>query len=115
MRIRSQVLQSVFDAYFRDDPERLASLESEFLNAEIAQSLYDLRHELGLSHEELAQRLGVDSEVISDIEEADFEGDAMEIMAKIWSVFGKPAEEPASSNPGNGNNQDGCGMKCTNT
>lgn len=91
-KIRSEALRSLYDRYIRDDPEREASLEQEILNAEIAQKLYDLRTELDLTHEEIAERAGVDAETISDLEEADYDGDALEILKTVAAALGKRVE-----------------------
>jgi ribosome-binding protein aMBF1 (putative translation factor) len=91
-KIRSEALRDLYDRYIRDDPEREASLEQEMLNAEIAQKLYDLRTELGLAEEELAFRSGIDVHVISDLEEADYEGDALEVLKTIAAALGRRVE-----------------------
>jgi DNA-binding XRE family transcriptional regulator len=91
-KIRSEALRSLYDRYIRDDPDREASLEQEILNAEIAQNLYDLRTELGLTHEEIADRAGVDAQTISDLEEADYDGDALEALKTIAAALGKRVE-----------------------
>lgn len=91
-KIRSEALRSLYDRYIRDDPDREASLEQEMLNAEIAQNLYDLRKELGLTHEEIATRAGVDAQTISDLEDADYDGDALEILKTIAAALGRRVE-----------------------
>ena len=48
-------------------------MEREFPNAEVARNLYELRRELGLTQEALAQQAGIDVLVIVDHEETDFE------------------------------------------
>ena len=105
--IRSQALRSLYDEHFRDNPERLASLQEEMLKAEIAQCLYDLRMGLNLSQQELAERVGIDATVISDIEETDFAGDSMEMLNKICTFLGTSVkvgskEEFAMLEPGRG-------------
>jgi DNA-binding XRE family transcriptional regulator len=90
--IRSEALRSLYDQCYRNDPERQVSLEREFLNAEVARNLYELRRELGLTQEALAQQAGIDVLVIADLEESDFEGNSLEILEKICSTFGKRVE-----------------------
>jgi len=91
-KIRSKALRSLYDRYIKDDPERVASVEREMLNAEIAQNLYDLRQEARLTQRELAEKAGVDVVAISDLEEADYEGDSLEMLRKIAAALGKKVE-----------------------
>ena len=91
-KIRSKALRSLYDRYIKDDPERVASVEREMLNAEIAQNLYDLRQEARLTQRELAEKAGVDVVAISDLEEADYQGDSLEMLRKIAAALGKKVE-----------------------
>jgi DNA-binding XRE family transcriptional regulator len=91
-KIRSKALRSLYDRYIKDDPERVASVEREMLNAEIAQNLYDLRQEARLTQVELAEKAGVDVVAISDLEEADYQGDSLEMLRKIAAALGKKVE-----------------------
>jgi DNA-binding XRE family transcriptional regulator len=91
-KIRSKALRSLYDRYIKDDPERVASVEREMLNAEIAQNLYDLRQEERLTQRELAEKAGVDVVTISDLEEADYQGDSLEMLRKIAASLGKKVE-----------------------
>jgi ribosome-binding protein aMBF1 (putative translation factor) len=91
-KIKSKALRSLYDAYIRDDPERVASLQKEMLSAEVAQNLYDLRQEAGLTEEELAERTGVETAVIADLEAGDYDGDSLEALKIIAAALGKKVE-----------------------
>lgn len=87
--IKSTALRSLYDRHFKDNPERVESLREEMLKAEVARNLYNLRKELGLSQEQLAERTGIDVSVICDLEEADYEGDALEALRNLVKALGK--------------------------
>lgn len=88
-KIKSGALRYLYEKYIKDDPERMASVEKEMLNAEVAQRLYDFRAELGLTVEELAARANVAPSTVNDLEECDYDGDSLEMFAKIAAAFGK--------------------------
>lgn len=92
LEIKSKALRSFYNRNIRNDPERVASVEQEMLNAEVAQSLYDLRQETRLTQEAFAERVGVDPLVISDLEEADYEGNSLEMLKRIVAALGKKVE-----------------------
>ncbi|MBC8229024.1 XRE family transcriptional regulator [bacterium] len=78
--------------YYEGNPERLASLEEERANAEIARQIYDLRTEAGLTHRELAKLVGTSPSVIDQLEEADYEGNALAMMRRIAGALNKRVE-----------------------
>lgn len=106
-KMKSGALKYLYEEYIKDDPERIASVEKEMVNAEVAQRLYDFRTELGLTVEEFAARANVAASTISDLEECDYDGDSLEMFAKIAAGFGKivslewkvPESSNASENP----------------
>ena len=87
--IKSEALGYLYERYYKDHPDRLASLEKEMVNVEVAERLYDLRTQLGLSQEDFATRVGIDASVIEDLEEADFDGDALVMLTRIAGAIGK--------------------------
>lgn len=87
--IKSDALRYLYDRYIKDDPEAIAAIEEEMLNVEVAQKVYDLRTQAGLSRAELAEHAGVDPSVIEDLEESDYDGDAVRMLARIAAAFGK--------------------------
>lgn len=85
-------LKILYDRFIGDDPERIASLERAAADAGIAQSLFDLRTEAGLSQLELAARVGTTASVIGQIEAADYDGHAMAMLRRIAAALGRRVE-----------------------
>lgn len=75
--------------YVKDDPERKASVEAERVNAEVAQMIYDLRTEAGLTQTELADLVGTTQSVISRLEDADYEGHSLTMLNRIARVLNR--------------------------
>ena len=77
------------DRYIKNDPDRKASLEVERVNAEVAQTIYDLRQEKGLSQQELAALIGTTQSVISRLEDADYEGHSLTMLSRIAKALNR--------------------------
>jgi DNA-binding XRE family transcriptional regulator len=88
-KIKSGALRYSYEKYVKDDPERMASVEREMVNAEVAQRLYDFRIEMGLTVEEFAARTDVEPSTVHDLEECDYDGNSLEMFANIAAAFGK--------------------------
>ena len=58
----------------------LAEAESEM---DIAEQIYNLRTEAGLSQNELAERIGTSASVICCLEDADYEGHSLSMLRRI--------------------------------
>lgn len=69
--------------YIGDDAERRASLQEERVNAEVAQTVYELRKEAGLTQKDLADLVGTTQSVISRLEDADYEGHSLSMLNRI--------------------------------
>lgn len=69
--------------YIGESQERKVSLETERVNAEVAQTIYDLRKEAGLTQKELAEIIGTTQSVISRLEDADYEGHSLSMLSRI--------------------------------
>lgn len=80
---KSAALRYTHDRYFKGRPERLRALEEEELNATIAQAIYDLRTEAGLSQRALAKLVGTQASAISRLEDADYEGHSLTMLQRI--------------------------------
>ena len=78
--------------YYEGNPERLASLEEERMKLDIAQQVYDLHEEAGLTQKQLAKRVGVSESVICDLEDTEYEGDAFLMLRRIAKAIGKQVE-----------------------
>lgn len=80
---RTNAVESLHQRYIGDSPERRVSLETERVNADVAQAIYDLRKEAGLTQKELADLVGTTQSVISRLEDADYEGHSLSMLSRI--------------------------------
>ena len=78
--------------YYEGHPDRLASLEEERANLDIACKIYDLRNKAGLTQKELAKLVGTTSSVISRLEDADYEGHSLSMLRRIAAALDKRVE-----------------------
>jgi DNA-binding XRE family transcriptional regulator len=74
------------------DPEQQAVFEEHQANAEIAQRIYDLRTEAGLSQRGLAKRVGTTASVICRLEDADYDGHSLSMLRRIAGALNKRVE-----------------------
>ena len=78
--------------YYEGHPDRLAMLEEARANDAIARKIYNLRTKAGLTHGQLAKLVGTTAAVISQLEEADYEGHALAMLNRIAAVLNKRVE-----------------------
>ncbi len=72
---------------FKNDPERLKTVEHYRLNSEVAGLIYNLRMKAGLSQAELARKIHTTQSVISRLEDADYEGHSLSMLAKVAAAL----------------------------
>jgi ribosome-binding protein aMBF1 (putative translation factor) len=87
--------------YIKGDDKRLASVERERENLRIAEQIHALRTAAGLSQKDLARKVGTTQSVISRLEDADYDGHSLNMLARIAHALGHrvcihfvPQEEP---------------------
>ena len=78
--------------YFEVKPERLALLEEERANAEIARKIYELRTKAGLTQRELAKLVGTTASVICRLEDADYQGHSLGMLRRVAAALNKRVE-----------------------
>ena len=83
----TDAVEILHDLWYRDRPDRLASLEAERLNARIAAAIYELRTHAGLTQGQLAKYIGTTASVISRLEDTDYNGHSLNLLKKIAAVF----------------------------
>jgi DNA-binding XRE family transcriptional regulator len=95
----SRARKSIIDAvailhrrYFQGKPGRLAELEEERANAEVARKLQALRSRAGLSQRELAKLVGTTASVICRLEDADYEGHSLAMLRRIAAALKQRVE-----------------------
>lgn len=69
--------------------ERRAELEAARVNAEAARLIYEMRSDAQLSQTELAKLVGTTQSVISRLENDDYDGHSLTMLAKIASALNK--------------------------
>lgn len=91
-RPKSPALRHLWDRLSAMDPKFYERLEEEQLNAEIAQTIYDLRTAAGLTQRQLAERIGTHAPVISRLEDADYRGHSLTMLRKIARALNRRIE-----------------------
>ncbi len=86
---RRDAFDWLYDEFIGNDPERIASYQEEMIKAEIARKAYDLRDEAGLTQKQLADLVGSTETAIDDLEEADYEDDALLMLVRIATALKK--------------------------
>src|SRR6516162_10908912 len=82
--------------------ERRRDLEEARVNAEAARLIYQLRSDAKLSQSELAKLVGTTQSVVSRLEDDDYDGHSLTMLARIAAALGqrivltaKPSHEVA--------------------
>jgi len=73
--------------YIKSNKKRLGSLQRQRENLNIAELIYNLRTQAGLSQKQLADLVGTTQSVISRLEDADYNGHSLAMLRKIATVF----------------------------
>ena len=73
--------------HFRGRPTRENALAKAKLNAQIAQEIYRLRTEAGLSQKGLAQLVGTTASAICRLEDADYAGHSLSMLQRISAAL----------------------------
>ena len=74
------------------DLKRKKAFEEEVANREVAQKIYQVRHNAGLSQAELARRVGTTQSVISRLEDADYAGHSLAMLNRIAAAVERRVE-----------------------
>ena len=78
--------------YSAGHPDRLAALEEERANAEVARAIYELRRKAGLTQQELAKLVGTTASVISRLADAVYEGHSLSMLRRIAGALDQRVE-----------------------
>lgn len=73
--------------WYGGDAEWEQMLVDERLRVQVGQIVYDLRTEAGLSQTALAKLVGTGQSIISRLENADYEGSALEMLFRVCSAL----------------------------
>ena len=74
------------------NPKRQQAFEEAVANREVAQRIYELRQQAGLSQTVLAKRVGTTQSVISRLEDADYEGHSLAMLNRIAAAVERRVE-----------------------
>ena len=73
--------------YIKGDPRQMEALVRERVKSTIAQMIYDLRTQAGLTQAQLARKIGTTASAISRLEDADYQGQSLNTLIKIASAM----------------------------
>lgn len=73
----------LMDRWYGEIPGWDDLLAEEEFNMQIGQAVYDLREAVGMSQADLAKLVGTTQAIISKIENADYNGSAIDILKRI--------------------------------
>ena len=79
--------------YFERNPENIPILDED-LKLEIAAHIYELRESTGKTQREFSEFVGVEPSVLNDLEEWDYEGDSLAMLAHIEKALRRHVEAP---------------------
>ncbi len=88
-RRTSNAVEILHRRYIKGDPERLAALERERVNADVALMIYGLREEAGLTQKELAELVDTTQSAISRLEDSDYDGHSLSMLNRIAIALNK--------------------------
>jgi DNA-binding XRE family transcriptional regulator len=78
--------------YIKGNPARLKSLRMEREKLCIAEQVYDLRIQAGLTQKQLAHKIGTTQSAISRLEDADYEGHSLDMLRRIAAALHQRVE-----------------------
>ena len=77
----------MLDRLTGDDSSLRATIQEEILNSHVASLVYNARLQAGLTQDRLADRIGVETVVIADVEEADYDGSAIAVLQRVAAAL----------------------------
>ena len=79
---------------FDENPKMLEEFEEEEIKLDIAEHVYYLRDSTGQTQEGFGELVGIDPVIIDDLEESDYEGDSLAVLAHIEKSLRRHVEAP---------------------
>lgn len=89
---KSEMMQFLYDRYIQIDPGLKEGMDEERWHNDIAQMVYDLRNQSGLSQKELADKAGITESIVAQMEDADYDGNVIDMFRKIILALDKKIE-----------------------
>jgi ribosome-binding protein aMBF1 (putative translation factor) len=75
-----------------DDPELQEMVKEASVNAQVSMIIYDVRKQAGLTQQQLADLIGTTQSVIARLEDADYEGHSLSMLARIAAALDRKLE-----------------------
>ena len=88
----TDAVEIIHRRYFEGRPRRLAELEEERANAEVARRIHELRQKAGMTQAQLAKTVGTTPSVISRLEDADYAGHSRSMLRRIAAALNQRVE-----------------------
>ena len=98
-RTTSDALEIIDKTIVRDNSELRVLIEEATANSLVASAIYDARKAAGLTQEELANLIGTKQPVISQLEDADYEGHSLSMLKRIADALNQRLEIRFVPNP----------------
>src|SRR6185436_18588440 len=88
----SDAVEILHRRYYEGKPRRLADLEQQRADDEIARQIHELREKAGLTQKRLAELVGTTLSVISRLEDSDYEGHSLTMLKRIAAALNKKVQ-----------------------
>ncbi len=75
-----------------DDSELQELVKEASINAQVSLIIYDVRKQAGLTQQQLADLIGTTQSVIARLEDADYEGHSLSMLARIAAALDRKLE-----------------------
>ncbi|PPJ63771.1 helix-turn-helix domain-containing protein [Cuspidothrix issatschenkoi] len=82
----------IINKMMKEDPELQEMVRESALNAQVSQIIYNARKQAGLTQKQLADLVGTTQSVIAGLEDADYEGHSLSMLARIAAALNQKVE-----------------------
>lgn len=82
----------IINKMMKEDPELQEMVGESALNAQVSQIIYNARKQAGLTQKQLADLVGTTQSVIARLEDADYEGHSLSMLARIAAALNQKVE-----------------------
>jgi transcriptional regulator with XRE-family HTH domain len=114
MKVTNNALE-ILEYLVGKDSQMQQMVTESYLNAEVGQLIYETRTKAELTQKQLADMIGIEESILADVEEGDYEGNALIILHKIATFFNKKLKMYLASSPRwRGDWEQCCTMRGTN-
>src|SRR5436190_5704970 len=88
----SDAIEILHRRYYEGKPARIAQLEQQRADDEIARKIYELREQAGMTQARLAKLIGTTPSVISRLEDSEYQGHSLTMLKRIAAAVDKSVE-----------------------